>query len=155
MKMNTVKKIGFLIMALVLAVTVQGGDEMAPGFTFNHVALSVKDVNISSGFYESVFGLQEIANRTEVDGIRWLSLGEGKELHLISTLKEDVKTNRAVHFALTTADFDSFITRLDGMNIKYSDFSGTPGKINIRADGIRQIFLQDPDGYWIEINQAE
>jgi lactoylglutathione lyase len=25
-------------------------------------------------------------------------------------------------------------------------------KINIRADGVKQIFFQDPDGYWIEVN---
>ena len=27
-------------------------------------------------------------------------------------------------------------------------------KINIRADGIKQIFFQDPDGYWIEVNSV-
>jgi lactoylglutathione lyase len=24
----------------------------------------------------------------------------------------------------------------------------------VRSDGVKQIFVQDPDGYWIEINDA-
>ena len=98
--------------------------------------------------------LQEITNRTKIDGIRWFSLGEGKELHLISVLKENVTINKAVHFALTTPNFDAFIATLNSMNFNYSNWPGTPHKINIRADGIKQIFFQDPDGYWIEVNSV-
>lgn len=122
--------------------------------TMNHVALSVTDVNRSAEFYENVLHLPEITNRTNVDGIRWFSLGDGKELHLISTLKEKVMINKAVHLALTTPDFDAFVTNLQHMTIPYSDWPGTPQKISIRADGIKQIFLQDPDGYWLEVNSV-
>jgi len=38
------------------------------------------------------------------------------------------------------------------MKIAYSDWQGKPNTINARADGIKQIYLQDPDGYWIEVN---
>ena len=38
------------------------------------------------------------------------------------------------------------------MKLVYSDWPGTPHKINIRADGIKQVFFQDGDGYWIEVN---
>ncbi|HZV69551.1 MAG TPA: hypothetical protein VFG10_08405 [Saprospiraceae bacterium] len=38
------------------------------------------------------------------------------------------------------------------MKITYSDWPGVKHKVNIRADGIKQIFFQDPDGYWIEVN---
>jgi len=52
--------------------------------------------------------------------------------------------------ALTTSDFDAFIERLDTMKVNYSDWIGEiPNKINIRADGIKQMYLQDPNGYWI------
>ena len=78
-------------------------------FTLNHLALSVKDLNTSIGFYKELFDLQEITNRTEIEGIRWLSLGEGKELHLISVVKDSVSINKAVHFAFTTQDFDVFL----------------------------------------------
>jgi lactoylglutathione lyase len=66
-----------------------------------------------------------------------------------------VVINKAVHLALTTAQFDAFVARLDKMKIAYSDWPGADHKINIRADGIKQIFFQDPDGYWIEVNSVE
>lgn len=121
-------------------------------FTFNHIALSVNNVDKSAVFYKEVLQLKEITNRTQIDGIRWFSFGDGKELHLVSILKEPITINKAVHFALTTADFDSFVKILEASNVIYSDWPGNPNKINIRADGIRQIFFQDPDNYWIEVN---
>ncbi|WP_395050370.1 VOC family protein [Flavobacterium sp.] len=123
-------------------------------FTFNHIALSVKDVEQSATFYKKVLQLQEITNKTKMDGIRWFSLGEGKELHLMSLLKEPVTINKAVHFALTTSNFDAFVKTLETKNIPYSDWPGTPNKVNLRADGIKQIYLQDPNGYWIEVNSV-
>jgi lactoylglutathione lyase len=122
--------------------------------TFNHLALSVKDLDKSADFYTSVLGLTEITNRTKMEGIRWFSLAEGKELHLISIIKDPVVINKAVHLALAAGDFDMLIKRFDDMHITYYDWPGTAGKVNIRADGVKQIYIRDPDGYWIEINSA-
>ena len=83
-----------------------------------------------------------------------MSLGADKELHLISTINEPFTINKAIHFALTTPDFDSFITQLKSHNISFSDWPGISNKITIRADGIKQVYLQDPDGYWIEVNSS-
>ena len=123
-------------------------------FTFNHLALSVKDVDQSSNFYKNVLNLVEITNRTKLENTCWLSIGEGKELHLISILKQPVIINKAVHLALTTANFDGFIKRLDELKITYSDWPGKINTVNKRADGIKQIYFQDPDGYWIEVNSV-
>jgi lactoylglutathione lyase len=147
------KQISLFIIALALTASAQAQESISV-FTFNHLALSVKDVDRSADFYSKVLNLQEITNKTKMEGIRWFSLGEGKELHLISLLKENVTINKGVHFALTTANFDAFIKILDTNHIVYSDWPGTPGKVNIRADGIRQIYFQDPDGYWIEVNSV-
>lgn len=144
----------FLLLSFIVSGFLQAQDAGTYNFTFNHIALSVKDVDRSADFYKKVLNLNEITNKTKIDGIRWLSLGEGKELHLISILKESVTVNKALHFALTTANFESFIKILDVMKISYSDWPGTTQKINIRADGIKQIFFQDPDGYWIEVNSV-
>ncbi len=40
------------------------------------------------------------------------------------------------------------------MKIAYSDWPGKPNTVNIRADGIKQIYFQDPDGYWLEVNNG-
>ena len=122
--------------------------------TFNHLAISVKEVNRSASFYGDVLKFQEITNRSKLEGVRWFSIGEGKELHLVSIVKENVVLNKAIHIAFTTPDFDTFVAMLEKMKIAYSDWPGTPNKVNIRADGMKQVFFQDPDGYWIEVNSV-
>ncbi len=132
-----------------------GQDKNEISVNFNHFALSVKDADKSAEFYKNTLNLLEITNRTEINGIKWLSLGEGKELHLVSALKDEIKINKAVHLALNTSQFDLLIAKLKSMEIEYSDWPGNLNKINIRADGIKQVYFQDPDGYWIEVNSVE
>jgi lactoylglutathione lyase len=148
------RALNYLFIFITISSIVWAQETGKVTLTFNHLALSVSDVDRSAEFYKDVLGLEEITNRTKMEGIRWFSLNEGKELHLISVIKEKVTINKAVHFALTTPDFDNFVKILESKDIKYSDWPGTEGKINIRADGIKQIFFQDPDGYWIEVNSV-
>lgn len=121
-------------------------------FSINHIALSVKDVNESIEFYKKVLLLTEIENTASNSKTRWLSISEGKQLHLIPRPNAEIKTNKAVHFALATATLNTFIKHLDELNVEYSDWLDTPNKDYIRKDGIVQIYFQDPNGYWIEIN---
>ena len=102
------------VFALVLApVLSPAQDESAGTISFNHVALSVEDVDRSAAFYRDIFGLTEITNRTEIPGIRWFSFGEGKELHLISLGDPPGPMPKGLHFALTATNFDHFIDVLE------------------------------------------
>ena len=148
------KKLSLFIIVLMSAGFLRAQDKSAFTFTFDHLALSVKDVDRSAEFYKNVLNLQEITNRTEIPGIRWFSFGEGKELHLISIISEEVTLNKAVHLALTSTSFDEFVKVLEKFNVQYSDWPGTPNTVNMRTDGIKQIYFQDPDGYWIEVNNV-
>ena len=148
------KKLPFFLAILFVTGTMWAQDSSSFNFSLNHVALSVKDVNASADFYARVLKFTEITNRTKNPGIRWFSIEEGKELHLISIVKESVTINKAVHFALTTSNFDAFVKALDNIKVEYYDWALTAHKISIRADGIKQIFFQDPDGYWIEVNSV-
>lgn len=121
-------------------------------FTFNHIAISVKDVDKSVAFYQNVLGLKEIENTASNSKTRWMFLGDNKQLHLIPRPDFEVTTNKAVHFALATPDIEAFVTHLISLNIEYSDWIGTKNKDYVRKDGIQQFYFQDPDGYWIEIN---
>lgn len=147
------KKILNLLIALSFTVITHAQDKPQFNFSFNHLALSVKDKDVSAEFYKTVFQFQEITNRTANPGIRWISMNDGKELHLI-THAEPVKINKSVHLAFTTADLTAFQKHLDKLNIPYGDWGGTANAVTTRADGIKQIYFQDPDGYWIEINNA-
>ncbi|MEL6537268.1 MAG: VOC family protein [Bacteroidota bacterium] len=123
-----------------------------PTFTFNHIALSVKDVDESIGFYQRVFQLQEIPNTASTSKTRWLSLGEGKQLHLIPRPDFEIRTNKAVHFALSTADFEGLVAHLEALEIPYEDWKDVPNQVFVRKDGKRQVYFQDPNGYWVEVN---
>ena len=148
------KKLAFFITIIAATTTLKAQDSITFDFTFNHMALSVTNLDSSVSFYEKVFQLKEISNRSKIEGIRWLSLTEGKELHLISIIKEKVTANKALHLAFTTQNFDAFVSRLDAMHISFSDWPGTPHAITKRADGVKQVYFQDPDGYWIEVNNG-
>ena len=121
-------------------------------FVFNHIAISVKNVDKSVDFYQRVLQLKEIENTASNSKTRWLLLAEGKQLHLIPRPDFIVKTNKAVHFALATNHINEVKNHLNHLNIPYSDWKNTPNKDYVRKDGIEQIYFQDPDGYWIEIN---
>lgn len=148
------KKLIFFILIVLAAKNTDAQEAPRVSMTFNHVALSVTNLEVSVEFYSGILGLNEIANRSENEGIRWFSLGDGKELHLISVIKGDVMTNKAVHFAVSTSNFDAFISNLQSRYVAFQSWDGENNKISERADGIRQIYLQDPDGYWIEVNSA-
>ena len=149
------KKLSLLLVILLITVTFHAQDSASFNFSLNHVALSVKDVNRSAEFYMQVLKLHEIVNRSKIEGVRWFLLGDGRELHLISVIKETVTINKALHLGLSTANFDNFMKYFKDLKIPYSDWPGKPNTVNIRADGVKQIFFQDPDGYWIEINSVE
>ncbi len=123
-------------------------------FLLDHIALSVKNVDESVSFYQKVFKLKEIENTASNSRTRWLLLGEEKQLHLIPRPDFEVKTNKAVHFALATSNLKSFVQHLVDLKIEYSDWKNTENKDYVRKDGIQQFYFQDPNGYWIEINNA-
>ena len=144
-----------LLLFLILSFAFTYGQNKKDSFvTLDHFALSVKDVDQAAEFYKEVLHLKEITNKTKNEEIRWLSLGDGKELHLVSTIEGEIQINKAVHLALATTDFDKIIAILKDKGIEYSDWPGTLYKTNTRTDGIKQVYFQDPDGYWIEVNSV-
>jgi lactoylglutathione lyase len=124
-------------------------------FKMDHVALSVSDVDRAAEFCIEVLKLKEITNRSKLEDVRWFSMGPGRELHLIAIIKGGVRTNKALHVALTTSNFDVFVKTLEERKIPYSDWPGNAQKVNIRADGIKQVFFQGFDGYWFEVNSVK
>ena len=149
------KKVSLFFIAVLCTILLQAQDSIVSKFSFNHLALSVKDLNRSAEFYNKVLQLPEIINRTKIEGIRWFVLADGKELHLISIIKEQVVTNKAIHIGLATNNVDAFVHRLERLKITYTDWLGKPNTVNIRTDGVKQIYFQDPDGYWVEVNDAK
>lgn len=121
---------------------------------FDHLAVMVSDLERSAKFYSEVLQLAETFDGTELAHIRWFSLGGDRQLHIIATDSFEGVLGKGVHLALTTEHFDDLVERLQGLGVAYESWPGDKGKSNVRPDGVRQIYLQDPDGYWIELNDA-
>lgn len=118
----------------------------------NHIAVHVSDLKESMEFYSSILKLQEIEEPFK-DGIHaWYDIGGGTALHLIERENTPTEISKTNHLCFSMADMDSFIKRLRETNYPFEDWPGEKGKITTRVDGIRQIYIQDPDGYWLEIN---
>lgn len=122
--------------------------------SFNHISLYIDDLQKSSSFYEEIFQLQRIEEPFKQGKHSWFRMGDHCQLHLIEGKKtpgENLSKNW--HFAFSVPDLDAFIQVLKKKNITYGDLDDSGEKIPVRPDGIRQIYFQDPDGYWIEANE--
>src|SRR5689334_5502134 len=124
-----------------------------PAFSLHHVSLYVRDVNRSAEFYARVLGLHEIPNRVGKSHIRWFDLDGLRTIHLIGG-DEVAERPRpfSTHVALVTPRLDETLARLAAEGVTYVNIAREPNTVHRRADGIRQVYFQDPDGHWIEIN---
>jgi len=117
-----------------------------------HLAVYVEDLKRSADFYSSVFDFEELDEPFK-DGLHaWYDIGNNIALHIIQAPWEPVTINKNNHICFSVPDMDAFIKNLNELNVDFEDWPGNTGKINIRPDGIQQIYIRDPDGYWIEIN---
>lgn len=120
---------------------------------FDHFSLTVSDLDTSAAFYGDILSLPEIENKTGKKYIRWFGLENG-ELHLIEGSTEQIHTIQNLHLALTTTGFEQVLASLDKQGIPHFNSAGEQDRITVRPDGIRQAYFRDPDGYWLEVNDA-
>lgn len=121
-------------------------------YRLDHIALLVRDLEESVRFLTQVLGLSEIPNPMGGTAIRWIEIGDGRRFHVQAGDISAVHVEKQTHFALSTALFDDVVMRFRRDGVAFSDMKGTPHAINVRPDGMRAIFVQDPNGYWFEIN---
>ena len=121
-------------------------------YRLDHIALLVRDLDESVAFLIQVLGLTEGVNPMGGTHIRWIEIGDGRRFHVQAGDISKVHVEKQTHFALSATDFDAVLARFRAENIAFTDMAGTPGAINTRPDGMRAIFLQDPNGYWFEVN---
>ncbi len=118
----------------------------------NHITVYVVDLNTSTSFYKDAMQLQQIPEPFHDNRHVWFKIGEHTQLHVVSGAKEVVPHDINIHLAFSVPSVEDFAKHLDSMNIKYGNWAQTSKEPQKRPDGIKQIYFQDPDGYWIEVN---
>ncbi len=143
------------IIALLLFTGFLSAQEAHPfSFTFNHQALPVAKLQETGDFYVHILGFKEIeVTASQTNPKRWVQNHEGKQLHLI-TSKDGAPNTMINHMAFSTSNFDAFVAHLRKNNITFWTDEGKKNEVRIRADGVRQVKFQDPEGHWIEINET-
>ena len=122
---------------------------------FDHQALPVNNLKITGDFYRDILGFKDIPTLVGTKYThRWLANYEGKEIHLIFSDEEIEKTPKQIHMAFSPVDFDKFIDHLKKNNILFTNYKLEVGVVQVRKDGIKQLWVRDPQGYWIEINST-
>ena len=122
---------------------------------YDHQALPVNNLKITGDFYRDILGFKDIPTLVGTkDSHRWLANYEGKEIHLIFSNEKIQKTPKQIHMAFSPLDFEKFIDHLKMNNVVFTNYKLKAGVVQVRKDGIKQLWIRDPQGYWIEINST-
>ncbi|MCS7019733.1 MAG: VOC family protein [Cytophagales bacterium] len=137
--------VAWLLLFSGLAAQAQGIGIVA----HNHIALQVADIEASKNFYGNVLGLKSVPVPDNLKAIRaWFQVSEQHQIHLLAGRTQPVVNDKdGSHFALFVADIAAAERFLQSQKIPYH--------AQTRFDGVRQIYLADPDGYLIELNQRK
>ncbi len=116
-------------------------------FSFNHFNFNVSDLERSISFYKDVFGLNVVRESgNEEKGYKIVFMGDGvTDFRLELTWLKDHQQaydlgEQEFHLAFRTDDYDS----------AYNDFFKR-GLICYDNKDMGIFFVEDPDGYWIEV----
>ncbi len=120
--------------------------------TLNHTAIYVINLEKSAWFYTTIIGLDTVSEPFHDGKHVWLKTGTHTMLHIIkgATEKKEYYVNQ--HTCFSVPSIISFTQKLKANAINWQDVNGAQNQITTRIDGVHQLWLQDPDGYWIEVN---
>ncbi len=137
-------------LALVLGGSHHAAAQVAPAL--NHSALYVFDLRKSEAFYRDVLQLPEIPEPFKDGRHVWFRVGPHSQLHIIQGAASVTAHDKNSHLAFSVKDLPSFMAHLDALHVRYGSWSGEDKRTTPRPDGVQQVYFQDPDNYWVEVN---
>jgi|SRR5882724_10027870 len=142
-----------LAMGLLAAALITGATALAQKTTphFSHQTIFVVDLAKASDFYEKVMLLPKMAEPFKDNRHTWFKISEHGQLHVVSGATAATTHDINIHLAFSVPSLEAFMKHLDALHIKYGNWAGKK-EPQVRPDKVAQIYLQDPDGYWIEVN---
>ena len=153
--MKKILRSSSLLFALALTSLAPALASAQTGPRINHIAFYVADLKISTDFYQKVVGLETIPEPFHDGRHTWFLIGPKTHLHIISGSKVSLPKEKNSHLCFTVPSVSDFIARLTKAGIPYENWAGEKMAVTNRVDGVKQIYFQDPDGYWLEINDAK
>lgn len=121
----------------------------------NHVAIYVVDLKKSTAFYQNILQIDTVPEPFHDGKHTWFKVGTYSTLHIIEGLKQPVVHDKSHHMCFSVPSLEDFMARLEKERISYENLKGDGKTPNVRVDGVKQIYLRDPDGYWLEINNEK
>jgi len=152
-KNNNMNKILLLVSLIIYPISSIG---QTFSLEHDHSTIQVKDIDVSVEFYKTILQFEELDTPwPENPTIKFFNIGNNQQLHIAEVdFYGTIKINRVLHLAFTTKDLESYVKFLTEKGIEYFNFNEEVNKFQKRPDGVRQIYFKDPDGYWIEVNDA-
>ncbi len=148
------KIIGLLF--FLLSFTIAFSQNTAqPKARLNHIAIYVKDLKVSTDFYQKIIGLDTIPEPFHDGRHTWFSVGPQSHLHIISGAAQKKEHDKNTHLCFSVSSVMDFIEVLKKNNVAFENWAGEKNTYTKRVDGVLQVYFKDPDGYWIEINDAK
>jgi lactoylglutathione lyase len=141
-----------LLLFLTIAGTTFSVQAQRKAAQLNHIALYVVDLKKSTTYYRDIVQIDTIPEPFHDGKHTWFTVGPHSMLHLIQGAKEGGVHDKNSHLCFTVSSIEDVIARLEKNKIPYTNWAGTGQTPTVRVDGVKQIYFQDPDGYWIEIN---
>lgn len=121
----------------------------------NHIAFYVVNLQTSTDFYKNIVGLDTIPEPFHDGRHTWFLIGPKAHLHVISGATQKTVHDKNSHLCFSVPSVVDFIAGLKKNNVQFESWAGEKNTYTNRVDGVKQIYFQDPDGYWIEINDAK
>lgn len=127
----------------------------------DHGGLLVSDVERAVRFYVDALGLEQVPRPGTFDTPgAWLQVG-AQQIHLIGETEPgratamtprydhaEVVIGYGTHLALVVDDLDAALARAAAAGVT------PPGEVFARGDGVKRVFVTDPDGHVIELMQT-
>ncbi|WP_316811724.1 VOC family protein [Pedobacter heparinus] len=152
-------KLFSIVLSLVLTTSFQKTmaqtEKKQQTAVLNHIAVYVADLKKATDFYQVVFNLEQIPEPFKDGKHTWFALGAAGQLHLIQGAKSNVEHEKNDHLCFSVASVDTFAAQLSTKNITFENWAGKAKTITERVDGVKQIYFKDPDGHWLEVNDAK
>lgn len=120
----------------------------------NHIAVYVSDLDKSGSFYEELLNLKKIEEPFKDGKHIWFSMAAAGQMHLIKGEQAKMEHNKNEHLCFSVSLIDEFIAKLNERHIPYEDWAGKAKATTVRVDGVKQVYFKDPDGHWLEVNDA-